>query len=304
MKIGALYITFNPELLLFENSLRSLSCQVDYLLIVDNNSINRDEIVCIVKEIINCSLIMLNDNKGIATATNIGLNYYAKGNYSYVVISDQDTLYPYGYIKKFYTNYNIIKREYTIDKIAAFVPIFYDNVANNMEAFFIKSKVFYKKIFPKKNYTEIYQAIISGMIMNLNVIKIVGGMNDLLFIDWVDFEWCWKINFHNYKIIGCKNMCITHNLGNVTKNISFRNVNLRTYSRHYYITRNAFYLSLYSKYLNFSMKIILFFKSFQYILGYTILSKDHFTNFNYCLCGMFDGILKNMGPCRIKDHGI
>jgi len=44
-------------------------------------------------------------------------------------------------------------------------------------------------------------------------------MNEDLFIDWVDFEWCWRARKKGYKIIGNANVVITHQLGDAAVTI-------------------------------------------------------------------------------------
>jgi rhamnosyltransferase len=292
MKIGTVIVTYNPNILQFRLTIESLEKQVDEIIIVDNGSDSIEEISTIINGKDNYFLLKFFDNQGIASAINVGIDYFSKKQFDYVLTSDQDSLFSSDYMSKF--RY-ILSEINDCNEIAAFVPVVYDAISNTYQSCFIKSKIFIKRIVPSNKYSEIFQAITSGMIINLKSYELIGSMNEKLFIDWVDYEWCWRSYYFKYKIIACKDLCIYHNLGDKKVNIGFRNVNLRSHIRHYYITRNAFYLALYSKYITVDMKFFLVLKSFGYLIGYSILSSKHLLNFIYCLRGLIDGICKRMG---------
>jgi len=57
------------------------------------------------------------------------------------------------------------------------------------------------------------------MIIPTGVFQDVGLMYEDLFLDWADLEWCWRVNFKGYKIIGNADMIITHRIGDIVKKI-------------------------------------------------------------------------------------
>lgn len=129
----------------------------------------------------------------------------------------------------------------------------------------------------------------------MKALQDIGLMDSKLFIDWVDLEWCWRARAKGYQIIGNADVEIQHQLGDRSKNLGFREVNLRSPMRHYYITRNAFYLALYSSDLDTWHRINLFFKSFRYIIGYPALSKPHLKNLRAVLLGFYHGLTGRLG---------
>lgn len=290
MKIGSVIVTYNPRLELLESSMKSLEIQVDKIIIVDNNSKNFD-LIMVTAQKKNTFVIKLEDNFGIAKAANIGINYLLNSFYDFVLLSDQDTLFPSNYI----SNFIFALSKLNNNNIAAFVPCIYDNVSNIYKHCYIKGKFFIKKIIPNYEYTNVFQAIASGMLINLKIFSSIGGMMDELFIDMVDFEWCWRANYYDYKIICCKQLVINHHLGDSSQHIFKKAVNTRSDIRYYYLIRNSFFLSIYNQILPLHYKVISFFLSFKYIIGYPLVSKKPVTTLKYCLHGMFDGIIKNMG---------
>ena len=133
------------------------------------------------------------------------------------------------------------------------------------------------------------------IIIDCQKLQQIGGMNEDLFIDSVDFEGCWRANYNGYKILCIPQLKIEHHLGEGVVRIASKKIPGHNYIRNYYITRNTLYLALYSKYLGRIMKCQLLFKSFLYPIGYTVLCKPHLKNAFYTLKGLFDGLFRRLG---------
>ena len=293
MIIDAIYVTYNAEIELLEKSIKSIASQVRKVYIVDNTP-NKDlRLDSFQNEKV--EIIYLGDNFGIGYAQNIGIKKALENGAEYIMLSDQDTVYPHNYISNML---KVFEKDY---KIVAVAPRFKDVNKKREEGFFIIDvPVFFKKIFPKSGLYEIMQAIASGIVIRTKHLETIGLMNEDLFIDWVDLEWCWRARRKGYKIIGNADVVIEHRLGDKSKNLWFMEVTLKSYIRHYYTTRNAFYLALYSKSLDIPHKVVLFFKSFRYIIGYSILAKPHLKNLKYVLLGFWHGVSKKLG--RLDQH--
>ena len=180
------------------------------------------------------------------------------------------------------------------------LQFFFDENEQCYAKIIVESFFFMRSIKVKDDFTDVFHAIASGMIINLSLLQEIGMMNEDLFIDWVDLEWCWKARYYNKRIVCCRNLTIHHKLGDTARNIGYRKVSIRSWVRNYYITRNSFYLALHTKYLRKISKFILFIKSFRYILGYTVLCKEHIRNLKYTLLGMHDGITNRLGMLEEK----
>ena len=109
------------------------------------------------------------------------------------------------------------------------------------------------KILPQDNLIhQINKVITSGALLNLRAYNKVGPFMEKLFIDYVDFEYCFRLQRNNYSIYINNNAIIYHSVGNLIK---WKLIGFRFYStnhsplRLYYRTRNRFRLrSLYKKY--------------------------------------------------------
>ena len=288
-KIDMLIVTYIPDMQLLTKAIASMVEQVRKIYIIDNTPMRVEALQKFKNEKI--EIIYLDDNKGIAYAQNIGIKKSLENKSDFIVLSDQDTIYPENYVT------NMLKIENTnFNKVIAFTPLFRDTVGNNEnEGFITKSLFGFKKINPINSFHEVFQTIASGKILNTRYLDDIGLMDEDLFIDWVDLEWCWRADKKGYKIIGNADVVITHQLGDEATNLGFREVNLRSPIRHYYITRNAFYLALNDKSLDKLHKITLFFKAFRYIIGFPLLSKPHLKHLKYVLLGFWHGITKQLG---------
>lgn len=294
MKIGACIITYNPDISTLTKGVESLRNQVDKIIIVDNGSKNIEELTQFCNGFGTVDLVSLGENKGIATATNVALKKFINQEYDFVLTSDQYSCYPSDYIQNFKTN----KDNLNDDNIAVYMPVFFDENENDYAKIIVESKTFCKNVPATNDYTDIFQAIASGMIINVPALQEIGLMDEDLFIDWVYLEFCWRVRYYKKRIVCCKNMTIHHRLGDKSKDIGYRKVSLRSWVRNYYITRNAFYLATHTKYLRKISKFVLFFKAFRYILGYTVLCNEHLTNFRYTMKGMHDGLHGKIGEIQ------
>jgi rhamnosyltransferase len=288
--IDAVLVTYFPEKELLSKVIHSIADQVRFIYIVDNTP----SLDWTIDGSSNSIIIRQGENFGISQAQNMGIKRSMSENSDYILLSDQDTLYPEDFVTKMLESYDSLNQ-----RVVALVPLFKDvNHLTDNEGFIIKGKLGFKRIFPITGNTNILHAIASGMVIRTNLIDQVGLMDEDLFIDWVDIEWCWRANKKGYLVVGNADVCVTHRLGDVAVNVGFRDVNIRSPIRHYFITRNAFYLSLYTNNLDSLHKIILFIKSFRYIVGFPILSRPHFLHLKFVLKGMLHGVNRQLGKYR------
>jgi rhamnosyltransferase len=248
-KVSCVLVTYNPTIRQLEETIYSIAGQVSYIIIVDNGSTTFS-----FKDIDNLVIISLRKNYGIAYAQNYGIELAKQQNVDFVLLSDQDTIYPCEFVLKMMDVYEKCKRK---ECIGAITPIFYDK---NKKTESLISITKFKAIVPDKmKIYYISHAISSGSLIPMASLKIIGGMCDELFIDYVDFEWCGRALKYGYKIISVPDVLIEHALGDEMKKICNKKIALRNRVRYYYILRNGIYIIFHKKMLKF-YEIILFFR--------------------------------------------
>lgn len=286
MKIDCIIITYNPNINKLNAVIKSLRNQIRNIYLVDNGSDNIAEIIKLKTD--NVIVKILNSNLGIAKATNIGFEL-AKDS-DYILLSDHDTIYPDNYIDEFDKS-----RDVLVDSnIAAFAPAIYDEITGKEKPVYDLQNQRIKKNVPNES-RYIFQTIASGLVINTKILKKIGGMREDLFIDYVDFEWCWKVQSKGYNIFYNKKMIISHRLGDENLKIGKKQVSLRSYIRYYYIIRNAIYLSLDTEYLSKKTKFFVFLDGIKYFFGYQVLSHFSPKAMKLIFKGLLHGLFGKLG---------
>jgi rhamnosyltransferase len=261
--IAVIIVTYNPNIQQLKKTMQSIDRQVAHVIIVDNGNTS-----FLFKNTDNLILINLGKNYGIAYAQNYGIELAKQHNADFVLLSDQDTIYPENFISEMLGAYERIQDK---KHIGAITPIFYDK--NKKQNSVIMITKFYSIIPDVHKIYNVAHAISSGSLIPMESLRIIGTMREELFIDYVDFEWCWRALKQGYKIISIPNVSIKHELGDAIKKIGNRKIAIRSRIRYYYIIRNGIYIIFHTDILKF-YEIILFFRElFIKIIGICLIEK-------------------------------
>jgi rhamnosyltransferase len=298
LKTYAIVVCYFPKEEVLGKTLESLASQVNKIILSDNTPGGSELAKKFQQKISNLEVIHLLKNTGIAVAQNVGIKKAIEEGAEFVLLSDEDTVYPENYVKEMLKAYfSLPDRE----KVGVIVPNYADiNRKGERRGFLVFKPPFLRKISPERGLHEITQAIASGMVIPIKVFKDVGLMNEDLFLDWVDLEWCWRVRAKGYKIIGNADMIITHRMGDIVKKFGKNFCTIHSPIRHYYMVRNGVYLCLKSPYLNFLMRVHFLYRSLKMAFGFPIIATPHFTHLYYCMKGLFHGLIGRLGPLETK----
>ncbi len=255
---SAIIVTYNPNLSQLKKCIFSLFPQVEKIIIVKNSSealdFSEDKII----------QIQLEKNFGIAYAQNRGIEKAFELGSEWILLSDQDTVFPENYVCDF------VKKIEIFGKNKIYAPTFFNEVKNQKEPVSIS---FSNAVIPEGTEPiNVFHAIASGMIFHKSVYERIGGMDEILFIDYVDFEFCWRA-----KRVGIQTLCfpdieIQHNLGDSFKTIFGKKITIRSNFRYFYMMRNGFYLSKNCEYLTKAEKKQLKKRTFIFAVGIILIS--------------------------------
>ena len=297
IKSCGLIVLFNPNIKLLNNVIKSLLNEVDKIFIYDNSQLS-------IRNLFNAyngefEYLHESSNIGIAAAQNKLIKLAISQNFKVALLSDQDTVYPKNYMQKM-LKYLLIQ-----NNIIALVPN-----RKNVNHKFTKDAGHYvfdkenklKLIYAKEEYISVSHSIASGMILNLKYIDNTKLMNENLFIDWVDNEWCWRMVKLNFMILCIPNIIINHSLGDSSIKILNKKFVKRNSIRNYYIIRNALYLLLYSNFKKYNKTInkYLFKKVVQHSLFSIVASNEKKKQFVYILRAISNAITKKLGEINEK----
>jgi rhamnosyltransferase len=249
LDIPGLVILYNPDQNVIEN-IQSYIIYLSKLYVVDNSEVCNNNIVETIKGFNNSNYIFNGENLGIAKALNIGAQEAIKDNFKFLFTFDQDSKATPRMIETIKSY--LAENDYS--SIGILSP-FQDNKG-------------YKKP-PSKKTTIVSNIATSGNLLNLAAYKNVGPYLDELFIDYVDVEYCLRLNNDGYKVIRLNNAILKHNLGNIDKRrFLFRKVAVTNHSplRLYYRTRNRFYVLRKYKFKFPLFSVYNFFRLFMEIL--------------------------------------
>ena len=292
-KVHAVIVLYNPEETTLRKTFFSLIKQVDKIYLINNTPLGKGIFpFCFHGR---SEVVSFGENKGVAYAQNVGIRKSLENGADYILLSDQDTVYPDGYVKK-------ILECFTDDKIAAVGPVFVDVYSGRRRFFITTDGKHFKKIEVSSGKQLVLQLISSGTIIKSSVIKTIGYMREDLFIDWVDLEWSWRAVSKGYKLLGNSNVFIYHCLGKGIKKFWGREIFLEDPFRYYYIIRNSVFLATKTDLLNRNLRMWLLLKSLGKIFVYSMLSDEHLAAFKNSIIGLYHGVIGKLGKFDTGDN--
>lgn len=288
MKIGFVIISFNADIGLLSDVLRSIEFQADKIVLVDNGSSNAHELNALLA-FHTLHLIKLGQNLGIAAASNIGARYLRDLAFDRVVFCDQDTIFPKDYRDQIINAISLTSK-------GNIVPQFNDVNKNELSVFQAPNSPL-KSFVVSEELTIVLHGIASGLCVDLNSFFSVGGFDDDLFIDWVDFEFCWRAASHGVATYCVKGLIVDHRLGD--ENIVFfgRNVCSRSPIRLFFMVRNEVYLGLFGRYTPFSLRPFMIFRALRRALVMPFIVRSNRREyFRMAFKGLTHGLGGKLGP--------
>lgn len=274
VSVAAVIVTFNPDSILIE-SIIELSMQLKKIFVIDNCSVSREYIESISDlNIDGLEIILLDQNYGIGYALNRGAHLATASGYTWMLTLDQDTVISQHYIS------NVIEFLNSQENVFSVCPR-YNDVNDG-------SDLAYKKIL---------YSITSGHVLNIKVLMSLGGYDEDLFIDGVDFDIFLKLNFHGYDTYLLNSLFLRHRLGDEPNDVPFFN-RIHTYHsplRRYYIYRNMIILAkrYYKPYSAFVFKSIV--ASCLYLCTILLLGKRRKDSLMMIVEGLVDGVKGKLG---------
>lgn len=283
-KVYTILVTYNPNMNELKDSLLELKKQTSFIVIC-NNSLEDLKIQA------NKTIKLFNfgTNLGIAKAQSIGMKWAFDNGADFILQMDQDSIPEVNMVDNLCKCYNeLTESGYKIGLVG---PQDFDKDTK------IRNKARINKGYSivNKSYSVLQNTLSSGSLISKEIYKLIGGMDDDLFIDAVDSEYCWRIIKNNFLVIKNDNALLGHKLGEGKRKVlKFINIGISSPIRNYYQIRNVIllltrtYVPLYWK-LSHSIKLI--FK----LLFYPLILDNGIKRFKYQWYGFWDGIFRIVG---------
>lgn len=261
-RILAVVVTFYPTEICLEN-LDVLSRQVDKILYVDNTENGpkhfQEKGLLSLLNHPKTSVIFNNQNLGIATALNQGLEQSIAEGYEFVITLDQDSTVTPMMIPELLKVFEHKNQE----NILAACPVFKDKNTGHLTTHQSSEEIIY----------EIQATLTSGMLLRTQLVQKLGFFKDDYFIYHVDTEFCLRAKIKGFKIFENSKAVLLHAEGRQTRRPILWKKNLIVTNHSpvsiYYMSRNLilmcknypsqvlFIAKIFESYFRFHLKIIL-----------------------------------------------
>ena len=250
------------------------------IIIVDNTP-NRD-LKILSSQI---TYIALKDNYGIAKALNVGFKKAKEMRAQWVLTMDQDSHIPKNMLDQYK---KCIGSNNT--KVGMVTPLINMYKGENKKT--------------KDTVSEIHIALSSGSLINMDAYDAAGGFLEKLFIDEVDFEFCWHIRSLGYHIYQLNNVVMQHQLGDTKEYKLFGRhlfyVMNEKPIRHYYMQRNQLYVR--NLYANIYPEIKpTFWGTFMCLVKIVLFEKNVLKKLKARYLGYGDYKNNIFGECKYKE---
>lgn len=288
--VWCVLVAYHPRGPVLREVLDSICRQAAQVIVVDNTEDSGSP----PPDVSPARYLRLGRNLGIAAAQNEGIALGLAEGAAYIWLSDQDTIYPPDFLQRMLACAATCATEGI--RLAALAPAFFDTHAGKVRPF-IRHAPFIRAFPARPGPNPIADAIASGTLIPAQVLRSVGPMQEDLFIDWVDMEWCWRArNIHGLQVIGVGDVVIQHALGDGLVPFIGRRITIRSPLRHYYIIRNAIYLALHSPSTALAIRLQIAMRTLFWTLGYPAAAPDRKAeHLRACWRGLLDGLTRRMG---------
>lgn len=274
-KVAVVIVLYNPKTEDIDNVVRI--ARENEGVVVDNSNEPFEDCKAIGRMLYICN----KSNLGIAEAQNIALRKLLQENYDYVVFLDQDSRVTVDYPLQIAKEFSRIDQ----GKLAILGP----QVVNSMTGDQYIS-VIHKYETLDNGFSLRKHIISSGSCISVKALKKVGLMWGELFIDYVDFEWCWRAAAKGYECGVTSHLHITHHVGQRELYFGKYKVIISAPQRYLYQYRNFIWL-IGKKYVPLQWKCATGVKFFFRLLYFPIFVRGGCA----CWSNMIIGIKQGLG---------
>lgn len=279
--------TYNPCSSSLKENLGSYVFQVGRIIVCDNT--DNEAIALQVKQACsdygNVIYLSMEGNRGIAYAQNKGIEFAISLGCNYFIEMDQDSKLGESFVSDITKTYSLLISNNL--SIAGVGP-----VAVSKEQGFI-----YHGYEWDSGVYMVDKTLSSGFFFSKHAYRLVGGKDELLFIDLVDWDWCWRARSKSLNVVVDTSIKIEHMLGDGHKDVLGFKVGLPAPVRLYYQYRNSIYM-LSKTHVPFVWKLkrvgILILK----VPYYLIFANRRLERLGYIFDGLISAFKKNMGALK------
>lgn len=231
--VAAVVVWYNPTEQ-FVNNLLTYQPFCKNIYIIDNSEKQDNSLLA--KKVPQCQYLWNHGNLGVAKALNQGCQQAMDDGFNWVMTMDQDSSWDKDQIRKYLERV----RDNKDQSIVSFAPTPKNETKTTSVLGDIKRKILKKTSFEEKTELLVDRVITSGNIISLETWNQIGRFYEPLFIDEVDYEFCYRLKNKGFNITQYNNIQINQEIGE--GNGDFFPKLGHHGKRCYYIVRNSLYI--------------------------------------------------------------
>lgn len=191
--IAAVIVIYNPDIPVLIHNLDEMSSALSQIILIDNGEVSDEVVDELGVRYQSLVYKKLSKNSGIGTAQNFGVSLL-KPEVEYIMFFDQDSWMSSSDI-------NNMRKIYVQTDVTLLGPNYFDTNPRNS--------------VPEIRYVN--EIISSGSFISLNTFHFYGKFLESLFIDFIDYEYCWRIISEGGLVARAENIRLHHQIGSKNK---------------------------------------------------------------------------------------
>lgn len=240
--VCAVVITYQPQLDVLSQVIDGVAPQVGRVLVFDNATAGPafTAFPAFLKQAEANGVVVIRSptNVGLGAAMNRAADHARAAGFAYLLLLDQDSLLDPAMVTTLKTAYEDLSRN---EPVAAVGPQFSDRRNGHVAPFIKVGFPLNRKLSGGPGQRLSCDFLISsGSLLPLDVLERVGGMDERLFIDNVDMEWCFRARHRGFSLFGICDAQMRHSIGDTLRATWLKpgGVMIHKPIRLYYIMRN------------------------------------------------------------------
>lgn len=297
----AIVVTYHPDATCLTRLLTVLTCEVERTIVVDNTP---GGITLPIVDVSAVSVILNGHNAGVAAAQNVGIRAALDGGADHVLLLDQDSLPAAGMVAHLHQRLGrILEHDPRVGAVAASY-----GDAGAYEGGYVR----FDTMGPRRircgtgeeglTGLKVDVTISSGLLVPVWALDDIGLMDESLFIDHVDTDWCLRARARGYSLFIDCGARLEHHLGVGGQRIwlgRWRRIPKHVPERHYYQWRNALLLAR-RDYVPWSWTASVLVRQFGRAALATLVGPHRARTLYFTLRGLADGVAGVSGPIRAQ----
>jgi rhamnosyltransferase len=235
MRVFAIVVAYHPQEQKLSRLCETLSGSGSQVIVVDNTETDGGRRESAMEY---GARIRSGENEGIARAQNIGIARALALGADVVALFDQDSEPDGSFLRRMLVHVSP-------GAAGVWAPVCRDKTTNEeLPSFRLNGLRMASKVFSagRTGPYAVDLVIASGAVVTAETFTVAGDMDEDFFIDFVDFEWCFRCRGRGVPISVVPDAVLPHSIGERTLNMGIMRGPVHGVARSYYKIRNCFLL--------------------------------------------------------------